>query len=165
MVKGYDFELYYSLGGCPEEPPYVDFVKDLQGEEIRIFVCADCLTWKEFSKLAAAAAQAHLMRKSPLYAERLVKKDALPISSEPHYILEDLGNATYAVYINISCPNEAEYEATKSLARIKIGEVTKAKKRFGDPLWKTQIKADFTQYPVSDNMRSEAQAFLRRLGI
>lgn len=163
MFKGYDFELFFELGGNETEPPYVDTIEDINGRMIcRIFVCADCLTWKEFREQAAVAAQAHLLKKSPMYEGKFIEKKAAPIADKPHYILDE--SSGYAVYVNIQCPNEAEYEVTKSLARLKIEEIQKAKDRFG-VLWKTQVRADLTKYPVSENERTEAQAFLRRLGI
>ena len=147
----YNFELFYELGGRPDDPPYVDFSTDHRGKTVcRIFVCADCLEWEEFHNQAIIAAKAHTMQKSPMYDNKLIPRDSAPIAGEPHYLLDPKGDC-YAVYINAQCPDEDEYQRTKVLAALKIEEIERAKQLYGEPLWRTQVTAEYTRYPAEQN--------------
>ena len=162
----YDYQLFYAFGGSPGSEPYVDTVKALNGEtQYRIFICADCVDWKEFSKLSLAAKQAHIFKRHPMYEGQYIERDYEPISGKPSYLLEDLGDS-FAVWINIQCPNVLEYEATKGIAGIKIDEIETAKKLHGSLIWKTQVPGvEFTKYKTNQNDDVDVNYLLEKFGI
>lgn len=164
----YNFPLFYELGGRSDDPPYCDYITDGRGQtSCRLFVCADCVSWESFRKQALIAAQAHMMQKDPMYDNKLIARgSAAPIANNPHYLL-DQRPGCYAVYINVQCPDADEYEKTKVLASLKIDELEKAKQLYGEPLWRTQVTAEFTRYPVLKNEIEPADLadFLKQYGL
>lgn len=144
MKRNYDYSLYKELGGDPDRLPQVETYKDFNGKiKYQIFLYADALNWPEFRRLALIAAQAHFIQRDPINEGQYIERDAPPIAGSPYYKLEPEGDS-YNLWVNIQCPNEAEYVAVKAVAESKIREIQRAKYRFG-PMWHTQVNADLME--------------------
>lgn len=161
----YDYQLFYAFGGSPGSEPYVDTVEDLDGKTYyRIFLCADSIDWKEFSKLSLAAIQAHILQPHPMYEGQYIQRDFEPLKKYPAYIVEDL-EESFSIWVNIQVKDVLEFELVRGYAKRKIEEIEAAKRRNG-LIWKTQVSdVEFTKYKTNETESEDVNYLLEKFGI